>query len=66
MSPDLRARISQDILSVGNDPAISSRLGATGQVVRPSAPEEFAASIEKQRATVTAAAARLGLKAAQQ
>ncbi|HKG99545.1 MAG TPA: tripartite tricarboxylate transporter substrate binding protein [Bradyrhizobium sp.] len=66
MSPDLRARISQDILSVGNDPAISSRLGATGQDVRPSAPEEFAASIDKQRATVTAAAVRLGLKAAQQ
>jgi len=65
MPADLRARISADIQNVGSDPAINSRLAATGQLVRPSSPEEFAASIDKQKATVTAAAARLGLKAAQ-
>jgi tripartite-type tricarboxylate transporter receptor subunit TctC len=49
------------VQEVGADPTIKARLEATGQLSRPSGAEEFAASIEKQRAQVAAAAKRIGL-----
>ena len=53
------------IKAVLADPAIVSRLQATGQVVVPGSAAEFAASIDKQRATVAELAKVLGIKAAQ-
>jgi tripartite-type tricarboxylate transporter receptor subunit TctC len=61
MSNELRKKLSADIQIVGRDPEISKRLAGTAQLVRPSGPEEFNISIEKQRATVAAAGLRLGL-----
>jgi tripartite-type tricarboxylate transporter receptor subunit TctC len=64
MPVDLRERIAADVKTALADPAIGSRLAATGQVVVPGSPAEFAAAIEKQRASVAAIAKVLGIKAA--
>ena len=48
----------------GAAPAIVDRLTATGQVVSPGSPAEFANSIEAQRAKLAAIAKELGLKPA--
>jgi tripartite-type tricarboxylate transporter receptor subunit TctC len=61
MSRELRERIAMDIRT---DPAVASRLEATGQVMNPGSPSEFAASIEEQRERVATAAKELGIKAA--
>ena len=44
-----------------SDPIIKDRLTRTGQLFNPGGPAEFGASIEHQRATVTAAANALGM-----
>jgi tripartite-type tricarboxylate transporter receptor subunit TctC len=62
LSDDLRKRIAADIREIGADRTIIDRLGATGQLVRPGDATEFAASIERQRAQIAAAAKRTGLK----
>jgi tripartite-type tricarboxylate transporter receptor subunit TctC len=65
--PDaLRERIAADVKTALADPTIHSRLTATGQVVVPGGPAEFAASIEKQRAGLVEVAKVLGLKSATQ
>ena len=62
----LRERIAADVKQVmESDPIIKDRLTRSGQAFNPGGPAEFGASIEKQRATVAAAAAALGLKAKQ-
>jgi len=62
----LRERIAADIKEVmESDPMIKDRLTRSGQAFNPGGPAEFGASTEKQRATVAAAAAALGLKAKQ-
>ena len=62
----LRERIATDIKeTMENDPIIKDRLTRTGQLFNPGGPAEFGASIETQRATVTAAANALGLYAKQ-
>jgi tripartite-type tricarboxylate transporter receptor subunit TctC len=66
MPDDLRERIAADIDAVAGDPAIGARLLATGQLVSPGRPAEFAASIDAQRAVVTAIAKEMGIKPAQQ
>jgi tripartite-type tricarboxylate transporter receptor subunit TctC len=66
MPVDLRERIAADVRTALSDPAIATRLTATGQVVSPGSAAEFAASIEKQRATVAEVAKVLGIKAATQ
>lgn len=48
----VRERIAKDIREVLADKAVAERLGATGQVVNPGTPAEFAAAIDEQRATV--------------
>jgi hypothetical protein len=65
MPRELGERIAADVKVVAADPAVVSRLNATGQVVIPGTPTEFAASIEGQRAKLAAIAAVLGLKPAQ-
>lgn len=62
MPAERRAKIAADVQAVGNDPLIKERLEATGQLARTSGAEEFAASIDKQRGQVAAAAERVGAK----
>jgi tripartite-type tricarboxylate transporter receptor subunit TctC len=61
----LRERIAADSKTAMADPTIITRLTATGQVVLPGGPGEFAASVEGQRKVLAAIAATLGIKAAQ-
>jgi tripartite-type tricarboxylate transporter receptor subunit TctC len=62
MPLDLRERIAADIRAIAADPAISSRLAGTAQVVNPGGPAEFAAAVEDQRAKIAKIAQTLGLK----
>jgi tripartite-type tricarboxylate transporter receptor subunit TctC len=61
MPLELRARITADIRAVA-DPSIADRLALTGQIMNIGGPEEFAKSVDEQRAEVAAFAAELGLK----
>jgi tripartite-type tricarboxylate transporter receptor subunit TctC len=64
--PDaLRERIAADVRAIVTDPAIASRLQGLGEIVSPGTPTEFAASMEDQRAKLTAFAHALGIKSAQ-
>jgi tripartite-type tricarboxylate transporter receptor subunit TctC len=59
----LREHIAADVKEVmDGDPIIKDRLTRTGQLFNPGGPVEFGASIERQRATVNAAANALGLQ----
>jgi tripartite-type tricarboxylate transporter receptor subunit TctC len=61
MPIELRERITADIRAVA-DPTVADRLAITGQILNIGGPEEFAKSVEEQRAEVAAFAAELGLK----
>ena len=60
MPLDLRQRITADIRAVADD-TIKDRLAATGQLLNVGGPEEFAKSIEEQRAQVAEFAKQLGI-----
>jgi tripartite-type tricarboxylate transporter receptor subunit TctC len=60
----LRERIAADVRSVA-DPTIEDRLTKSGQIMNIAGPEEFAKSIDAQRAMAAGIAKRLGIKAAQ-
>jgi len=62
ISPELRDRISADVVEAAKDPSIEQKLAATGQVVRPGGAKEFAAEIEDQRARIAEAAKATGVK----
>lgn len=62
MPSELRERIGADIRAVAADSAIAARLATSGQVPNPGGPAELAASIDKQRATIAAAALSSGAK----
>jgi len=64
LSP-VRERIAADIKEVVADPAIAARLIATGQVVNPGTPAEFAEAIADQRTAVARIGETLGLRPAQ-
>jgi tripartite-type tricarboxylate transporter receptor subunit TctC len=64
MSAELRQRITADF-KASADAVVEDRLTATGQVMNIGGPEEFAKSIEAQRATIAGFAKTLGVKAAQ-
>lgn len=64
LSPQLRDRIGADVMEAVKDPAITQRLTATGQVVRPGDAKEFAAEIADQRARIAQAAKNTGVKPA--
>jgi tripartite-type tricarboxylate transporter receptor subunit TctC len=66
MADDLRERIAADVREVAGDPTIAARLLATGQLVSPGRPAEFAASIDEQRAVVAKIAQEMGIKPGQQ
>lgn len=60
MPLELRQRITADIRAVV-DPTIEDRLTITGQLTNIGGPEEFARSIEEQRAKIAAFAKELGI-----
>jgi len=60
MPLELRQRITDDIRAVA-DQTIKERLGATGQLLNVGGPEEFATSIDEQRAVVAEFAKTLGI-----
>lgn len=62
MPLELRERIARDVIAVVSDPAISGKLLATGQVVRPGGPNELAATITEQSERTALIAKELGLK----
>jgi tripartite-type tricarboxylate transporter receptor subunit TctC len=61
MPLDLRMRITDDIRAVC-DATVEERLAVTGQTLNVGGPEEFAKSIDEQRAAVAAFAEELGIK----
>jgi tripartite-type tricarboxylate transporter receptor subunit TctC len=66
MAGDLRERIAEALRATAEaDPAIATRLAATGQVVNVRGPAAFAAAIAEQRAKLDAIAKTLGIKRAQ-
>jgi tripartite-type tricarboxylate transporter receptor subunit TctC len=65
LSQKVRDRIAADIREVVGDPQIESKLRATGQVVNPGTPAEFAAALEDQGATVKRIGETLEIKPAQ-
>jgi tripartite-type tricarboxylate transporter receptor subunit TctC len=62
MSVALRERIAGDVRAVVVDPAIATRVAATGQIVSPGTPAEFAAEIDEQRARFAAIAKGLDVQ----
>jgi tripartite-type tricarboxylate transporter receptor subunit TctC len=61
MPKQLIEQIGADIVAVTKDPVVSARLSATAQMVNPGSPDEFAASIEDQRAKLATIAQTLGI-----
>jgi tripartite-type tricarboxylate transporter receptor subunit TctC len=59
MPIELRERIAGEVRAVIADPAIAARIAATGQIVSPGTPSEFANSIAEQRAKFAAIAKTL-------
>ena len=62
MSKEFRERIAADLKTVAADGAIAERLAATGQVINVGGPDEFAAAIEEQRATIAATVKAIDFK----
>jgi hypothetical protein len=60
----MRERIAADIKAVmDGDPVITDRLIMTAQIPNPGGPDEFAQSIDEQRAVLAKAAKELGISA---
>ena len=62
MPVESRERIAADVRAVVLDPAIATRVAATGQIVTPGTPAEFSASIDEQRAKFAAIAKAFDIK----
>jgi tripartite-type tricarboxylate transporter receptor subunit TctC len=60
MPLELRRRIAKDFTAVADD-AIEQKLEATGQLLNVGGPQEFAKSIDEQRAAVAGFAKELGI-----
>ncbi|MDP2411170.1 MAG: tripartite tricarboxylate transporter substrate binding protein [Pseudolabrys sp.] len=65
MPMPLRERIAADMREILSDPDINTKLAATGQVVNPGTPAEFAAALADQSEKVKEIGKTLGIKAAQ-
>jgi tripartite-type tricarboxylate transporter receptor subunit TctC len=65
MPQSVRDRIAAVIRQVVSDPEVEAKLSATGQVVNPGTPAEFAAALDDQRATVKQIGETLGIKLVQ-
>jgi len=59
---DLRVRIGADVVAVSDDKAIDEKLNATAQTPSRGGAQEFAASMERQRAQIAAIAKALGIE----
>jgi tripartite-type tricarboxylate transporter receptor subunit TctC len=64
MAPELRERLSKDVVAVVSDPEITAKLTATGQAVRPGGPADLTATLKRQAEQMATVAAALGMKAA--
>jgi tripartite-type tricarboxylate transporter receptor subunit TctC len=62
MQKALRDRVAADVIAAAGDPEIAAKIGATGQIVRPSGPEEFAQAIQEQIKVISDSAAAAGVK----
>src|SRR5262245_33395138 len=62
MSDAQRGRIAADVKTVLGEPVVFERLTATGQIVSPGTPAEFAAAIEEQSSQLAAIGKVLGIK----
>jgi tripartite-type tricarboxylate transporter receptor subunit TctC len=62
MPVTLRQRIAGDVRDIVVDPAIATRVAATGQIVSPGTPGEFAAEVDAQRAKFAAIAKGLDIQ----
>ena len=60
-----RDLIAADIRTIAAEPEVVARLSATGKVVNPGSPSEFAAALAEQRAAVAEMGKVLGIKPAQ-
>jgi tripartite-type tricarboxylate transporter receptor subunit TctC len=58
-------KIAKDIRDIANDPDVNAKLTATGQVVNPGSPEDFAAALKDQREKVAEIGKVLEIKPAQ-
>jgi hypothetical protein len=59
--PPKYERLPLNLLSaIAAEPAVVTRLGATGQIVRGSTPAEFAAEIDDQRSRIAAIVKSVG------
>ena len=65
MTAEVRRKIAADLRTVASDPSVQARLKATGQVVRFVSTDELVASIDAERANLTAAAKLLGTRPGQ-
>ena len=61
MSDDVRKKIAADIMEAAADPAITSKLQLTGQLVRPGNAEDFTREIADQSKRVMEAAKAAGI-----
>jgi tripartite-type tricarboxylate transporter receptor subunit TctC len=57
-----RERIAADVTTQLSDPALAERMTATGQIVNPGSPAEFAAAIEEQSRSLAAWSKAIGGK----
>jgi tripartite-type tricarboxylate transporter receptor subunit TctC len=64
MPAAVREKIAADVIEALKDRTVLDRLTATGQVVNPGSPAEFAAAIAKQQAQAAEAGKILGIKPA--
>jgi tripartite-type tricarboxylate transporter receptor subunit TctC len=62
ISDAVREKIAADMRAHSSDPQIAERMTATGQIVNPGSPAEFAAAIEEQAAVLARHAKVLGAK----
>jgi len=62
MSDAVRERIAADVKTHLSDPALNERMTATGQIVNPGTPAEFAAAIDEQSRSLAAWSKAIGGK----
>ncbi|MBS0534947.1 MAG: tripartite tricarboxylate transporter substrate binding protein [Proteobacteria bacterium] len=65
VAPEVRKKIASDIRGFLDDPALNAKIVATGQVVNPGSPDEFAAALKEQADKVVEIGKILGIKPAQ-
>jgi tripartite-type tricarboxylate transporter receptor subunit TctC len=62
MSKQLREKIAADFKEAAADGSIAARMAATGSVINVGGPDDFAAAIEEQRATIAATVKAIDFK----